>query len=193
MSKQVRNREKFRKFKFILLAMSKIYSVLPMNMRVKLFELHRMTKGIKGIAIRYALIKSITPYCGENVAIHSGVYIFSPYNLNLGNNISIHPMSYIDATGGINIGSDVSIAHGSTIMSTSHVFENITIPIKDQGIEKKKTFIKDDVWIGAKSTILYGVTIEQGSIIAANTVITKDVDKYSVMAGAPAKKIKSRA
>ena len=48
---------------------------------------------------------------------------------------------------------------------------------------------KNDVWIGAHSVILGGVTINNGAIIAANSVVTKDVPAYSIVAGSPAKVI----
>ncbi len=54
------------------------------------------------------------------------------------------------------------------------------------------TIIEDDVWVGYGSTILGGVTIGRGSIIAAGSLVTKDVEAYCIYGGAPAKKIKSR-
>ena len=54
------------------------------------------------------------------------------------------------------------------------------------------TVIEDDVWIGYGSIILSGVRIGEGSIIAAGSVVTKDVESYSIYGGVPAKKIKSR-
>jgi acetyltransferase-like isoleucine patch superfamily enzyme len=101
-------------------------------------------------------------------------------------------MCYVDATGGIAIGNDVSIAHGTSIMSTTHKYENIDIPIKDQGFNSSKTVIRNNVWIGAKATILSGILIESGSIVAANAVVTKDIAKNTVVGGVPAKIIKER-
>ena len=55
-----------------------------------------------------------------------------------------------------------------------------------------KSTIESDVWIGAKATILSGVTIGKGSVVAAGAVVTKDVPKNSIVAGVPARVIKSR-
>ncbi len=192
MSKQSRGRDKFNKFKPIIIMLSKSCILLPKRLRIILFEHYRMTRGIIGLVLRYVLLKSVALQCGDNVSIHPGVYLFRPENLSIGNNVSIHPMCYIDATGEIGIGNNVSIAHGVTILSTSHVYTAMNIPIKDQGIEEKKTTIHDDVWIGAKATILYGVNLRQGSIIAANCVVIKDVNENMICVGIPGKEIKKR-
>ena len=57
---------------------------------------------------------------------------------------------------------------------------------------KKKCYIEDDVWIGARVIIIHGVSIGRGSIIAAGSVVTKDVAPYSIVGGVPARLIKMR-
>jgi len=192
MTENIRGRDKFNKYKKHIIFLSNFLSVIPLRIRNKLFEHFRMTKGLKGIAIRYALLKSIAIKCGDNISIHPGVYLLNPEKIIIGNNVSIHPMCYIDATGEIIIGNDVSIAHGASIMSTSHEFERKDIPIKDQGLNLSKTMINNNVWIGAKATILSGILIESGSIVAANAVVTKNVPENTVVGGIPAKIIKER-
>ena len=192
MSENLRGRDKFKRYRPFILTISKFFSYFPKKIRMKFFEHFRMMKGYKGLVIRYALLKSIACECGENIALHQGVYLLSPDKIRIGNNVSIHPMCYIDATGGIDIGDDVSIAHGATIMSTTHKYNSIDIPIKDQGINMLRCKINDDVWIGAKATILAGIEIGNGSIIAANAVITKNIIENQIVGGVPAKYIKTR-
>lgn len=187
-----RGRDKFAKVKGILKIMSFFYSLFPLKIRKKLFEHYRGTKGLKGIAIRYALLKTIAKKCGENVSIQPDCYIFYPENLEIGDNVSIHPMCYFFAQGGISIGNDVSIAHGVTIMTTNHQFDRTDIPIKDQPLAFGEVIIHDDVWIGAKATILYGRTIGKGSIIGAASVVTKDIKENTINVGVPAKAVKER-
>lgn len=188
----MRGREKFRKYKSILFILVKVVSLLPKEIRINLYESFRMTKGKKGLALRYIFIKSIANKCGDNVSIHPGVYIFSAESLSLGNNVSIHPMCYIDSSGGIAIQDDVSIAHGVTILSTRHIYDDVNIAIKDQGIIYEPTIISNDVWIGAKATVLSGVAINSGAIIGANSVVTKDLKEKAIYVGIPAKLLKSR-
>ncbi len=61
-----------------------------------------------------------------------------------------------------------------------------------QGVKREFVRIEDDCWIAANTVILAGVTIGKGSVIAAGSVVNKDVPPYSVVAGVPAKVIKSR-
>ena len=82
-----------------------------------------------------------------------------------------------------------TIAHRATILSTYH---QIDVPMYTQRQVGARTIIHDDVLVGANSTILMGVTIEQGAIIGAGAVVTKDVAPYSVVAGVPARKIRDR-
>lgn len=196
MKKEVRGRNYFSKYGLIIDILVALFKIFPMRCRIALFESNRNVRGLKGIGIRYVLLKSITHECGKNVAIFPGAYILHPQNISFGDNISIHPMCYID--GGpfdgikIIIGNDVSIAHGVTIMTTTHNYSDTTIPIRDQGYQAKTVQIKNNVWIGAKATILYGVTIESGCVIGANAVVTKDTQMNKVYAGVPSKPIKDR-
>lgn len=174
-------RSKFENFKPFINFFVIAFKIFPLAFRKKLFISARNVNGNKGIALRYILLKSINKNVGDNVSIQPGCYIFSLENLIIGNNVSIHPMCYIDATGGIKIGSNVSIAHGTTILSTSHSFADISHPIKYQEILKAKTIIEDNVWVGAKATILYGVTVHSGSVIGATSFINKDVNHNTIL------------
>jgi len=189
-----RGREKFNKYKKVIFFISGLFAILPLRIRIKLLEQFRMVKGVKGLVTRYILLKSIARKCGDNVSIHPSVYLLNPQNLSIGNNVSIHPMCYIEcgAKGTVIIGNDVSIAHGTTIMASSHVYSNIDIPIKDQPVEFKSVEICDNVWIGAKATILYGRTIRSGSIVGAHALVVNDVLENTIVGGIPAKVIKER-
>ena len=170
----------------------KFYALLPKKIRIYLLSYHRNTSGKIGMIIRVSLVKSLARKCGDGVFIFTGVYIMNIENLSLGNNISIHPMSYIDARGGVNIHNDVSIAHSTTILSTTHNYSNLLIPIRNQGITMQETTINNNVWIGAKVTILQGGIIESGCIIAANSVVTKSFAKNTILGGTPARVLKER-
>lgn len=188
----VRGRDKFNKYKPLIKILIIIVSIMPFRIRLKAFEYSRTIIGIPGLLIRYILLKSVARYCGDNVSIHPNVYLLNPQKISLGNNVSIHPMCYIEAFGEIEIGNNVSIAHGVTIMSSEHNFNDLDIEIKDQGINTGKVLINNNVWIGAKATILAGKVIDSGSIIGAGAVVSKDVNSNMIVGGVPARVIKSR-
>lgn len=188
----MRGRDKFSKAKPILNLLSGFYALFPQSIRKKLLVHYRNTKGIRGLVIRFALLKTIAISCGDNVSIQPDCYLFFPERMEIGNNVSLHPMCYLDAVGGISIGNDVSIAHGTTVMSSSHMYNNYDIPIKDQEYVVEKTVIEDNVWVGAKVTILCGKHIGTGAVIGAGAVVTRDIAPNTVNAGVPAKAIRER-
>lgn len=188
----LRGRDIFNKYKPILLFLSKLIKIFPLKLRVKFFVHCRHKTGLVGIGKRYILLKSIAKKCGDNVSIHPDCYIHFPERLEIGDNVSIHPMCYIDAAGGLSIGDDVSIAHAVTIMTSSHHFDKHDVPIKDQTFYVMKTEIGDNVWIGAKATILCGNNIGSGSVIGAASVVTHPIEENTVNVGIPARVIKER-
>ena len=189
----MRGRDKFKKFEKTINILSSIILIFPEKIRLKMFYHFRKTQGNKGLVIRYILLKNLVEKCGRNVSIHPDVYIFNLKNLSIGDNVSIHPMCYLECgEGKIKIGNDVSIAHGVTILSVSHSYDKKDIPIKEQELITGQTIIEDNVWIGAKSTIVFGRTIKSGCIIGANSIVTKDTESNTIVAGNPAKMIKER-
>ena len=112
--------------------------------------------------------------------------------LKMGNDSNIGPFAYIGCSGYIEIGDNVMISPRVSIYAENHDFDNPDIIMKKQGVTKQFVKIEDDCWIAANSIILAGVTIGKGSIIAAGSVVTKDIPPYSIAAGVPAVVIKSR-
>lgn len=93
----------------------------------------------------------------------------------------------------VSIGDYTLIANEVNIIGGDHNYKVSGIPIVFSGRDNlKPTHIGKDCWIGAKSIILTGVRIGDGVIVAAGSVVTKDLDSYGVYAGVPAKKIKDR-
>ena len=170
----------------------KLVKVFPKNMRIAMLTGKKKGEGLFAVGVRYVLLKSVAKSCGEAVAMYSNVYLKNPQNLELGNNVTIQPMTYIEASGGVKIGSDTSIAHGVSIMSETHNTSDRDELFKNQGMTYKPVVIGEDTWIGAKATIVAGVTIGNKAIIGANSVVTKDVPDYAIVVGSPARIIKYR-
>jgi acetyltransferase-like isoleucine patch superfamily enzyme len=100
--------------------------------------------------------------------------------------------TYIEASGGVTIGRYFHTGRGLTVFSVTHNYENAkSIPYDDVFIERPVK-INDFVWCGANVTILPGVSVGEGAIIGAGSVVTKDVPSYSIVGGNPARILKQR-
>ena len=89
------------------------------------------------------------------------------------------------------IGKNCIIGKNTSINSNSHsMLKKETI--LNQGFDLKPVIIGDDCWTGINSVITYGVTLEKGTVIGANSLINKDTEEYSINVGLPAKKIRNR-
>ena len=122
----------------------------------------------------------------ENFRVFTPFYTDFGKNIHLGKNVFINADCKFQDQGGIYIGDDTLIGHNVVLATLNHEEdpENrgnlIAAPIK----------IGNKVWIGSNATILPGVTVGDGAIIAAGAVVTKDVDSMSIVAGVPAKFIR---
>ena len=117
-------------------------------------------------------------YLGENSRIWSAASIKIGNRVFISHNVNIHD------TNAHSIDPKLRYEHFLEIMSTGHPCEN------RMDIVSQQIIIEDDVWIGFNSIILKGVKIGKGVIIAAGSVVTKDISEYSVVAGNPAKVVK---
>ncbi|AWW30601.1 acyltransferase [Echinicola strongylocentroti] len=129
----------------------------------------------------YAIIRPTNLYGGE-----AGV------GLKVGNNSSIGPYAYIGCSGYIEIGDNVMMSPRVSIYSENHNFGDTENPMIEQGVTRSFAKIEDDCWIASNSIILAGVTVGRGSVVAAGSVVTKDVPPYSIVGGNPAKLLKTR-
>lgn len=93
--------------------------------------------------------------------------------------------------GPVTIGNNVNIAQHVVISGLNHGYEDIHMPPREQKCSVSKIEIEDDCWIGANVVITSGVKIGKHCVIAAGSIVTKDVPSYSIIAGNPAKIIKS--
>jgi acetyltransferase-like isoleucine patch superfamily enzyme len=138
---------------------------------------------------------------GKNFHVARGVFLWAKNELTIGDNFYIGKYSIIECDA--QIGDNVIVANRVSMAGRyDHHFQQIGVPtrlasqIRHKDYNWKglnlKIIIEDDVWIGVGCTILSGVKIGIGSIVAAGSVVTKDVEPYTIYAGNPAKKIRNR-
>lgn len=137
--------------------------------------------------------------CGKKVSIGRGINVCGTKNLHIGNNVSIGDKAlFLCTRAKIIIGDDTMIAPHVTIITGRHRYdiqgrtmksiqENEKRPEDDQEV-----VFEGDNWIGANATILQGVRVGVGAIIAAGAIVTKDVPPYTIVGGNPARVIKHR-
>ena len=110
--------------------------------------------------------------------------------LRVGRDSGIGERAHLGCSGGIEIGEDVIAGPFLTIHSQEHLFDDPSTPIRLQGTVERSVVIEDDVWIGARVTILAGSRIGAGSVIAAGAVVSGDFPPHSLIAGVPARRVK---
>jgi len=147
-------------------------------------------------------------YIGDHTRIMHGAYLNvnnygqftkSPQDdENVPSKIEIGACSVIGAFacilgyGHVQIGNHVTVSNHCSIFGYDHLFSDPQERIMDQGVEKKRTVVEDDVWIGANSVLLAGTTVGRGSVIGAGSVVTRDIEPFTVAAGNPALPIRKR-
>jgi acetyltransferase-like isoleucine patch superfamily enzyme len=128
----------------------------------------------------------------KNIYIMPGCTFDNIRDMRLGHHIFVNRNTIFSTPHGITIGNYVMIGHNCTFAAVSHGFSEYKLPMIFQKTEIQPITIEDDVWIGSNATILGGVTVGRGSIVAAGAVVTKDVPPYTIVGGVPAKPIRKR-
>ncbi len=132
-------------------------------------------------------------FFGENAEFRMGAFAVQCSNIKIGSNVVIRPNCVLIASqeSVIDIENDVLVGSGVHIYVSNHRFNDVSLPIYDQGHSPSKAVkIKEGSWIGAGAIILPGVTIGKNSVVGAGSIVTKDVEDFTVVAGNPAKLIK---
>jgi acetyltransferase-like isoleucine patch superfamily enzyme len=111
--------------------------------------------------------------------------------IKIGRESLVGEYTVIRGQGGVTIGDRVYTSPFTQIIAVNHVFDDPARPFVEQGITAQGIVIEDDVWIGASAIITDGVRIGKGAVVAAGAVVTADVAPFSVVAGVPARVIRS--
>jgi acetyltransferase-like isoleucine patch superfamily enzyme len=111
--------------------------------------------------------------------------------IRIGRNSLVGEYTVIRGQGGVTIGDRVYTSPFVQIIAVNHVFDDPTRPFAGQGITAQGIAIEDDVWIGSGAVVTDGVRVGAGAVIAAGAVVTRDVPAHTVVAGVPAKVIRT--
>jgi putative colanic acid biosynthesis acetyltransferase WcaF len=124
---------------------------------------------------------------GDNFVCRESIYVHFPWKLEVGDSVWLGTGTYLHNLEKITIGSNTSIAHEVFISTGGHDISLSTFPFKNSPV-----VIGSSVWLASRSTILAGVEVGDGSVVAAGSVVTKSIPPWQVVAGCPAKTISSR-
>jgi acetyltransferase-like isoleucine patch superfamily enzyme len=129
----------------------------------------------------------------ERVIISDGAVIASYGGaIEIAERVYIGPYCVLYGHGGLMIGRNTMIGAHTVIVPANHGYERVNVSMNLQPLTLKGISIDEDVWIGSGCRILDGVSIAKGAVIGAGSVVTKDIEPYSIAFGVPAVAVRSR-
>lgn len=188
---RARGRDAFSRVKVLLVALAAVLRFLPRGMSIFLWNAISPYRGRLWLGLRWSIAARLARAIGDNVFLGPNLEVRGWESWSIGSNVSLHNSCFIDATGGLTIRSDVSIAHQCSIITFEHTWSDLARPIRDNPHEYGPIEIDSDVWVGCGSRILAGVKIGSRAIVAAGSVVTKDVPPRVIVGGVPAKVLRS--
>jgi acetyltransferase-like isoleucine patch superfamily enzyme len=145
------------------------------------------TARLKGL-----LYACVMEEAGREFYVLGGASIYAPRGVRVGEGVTIGKYTDLDGQGGLSIGDDTCIGPYSRITTSNHRFDMTDRPIRFQGFVGAPVKIGNNVWIGAHVVVLPGVSLGDGCIIGAGSIVTHDVPAGVVAVGNPARGIKVR-
>ncbi|MFI0491622.1 acyltransferase [Flavobacterium sp.] len=148
----------------------------------------------KGALVRRRTRMDVVPWNKFDLGDYSTIEDFSAINNGVGS-VIIGDRTKIGLSntiiGPVTIGNDVRLAQNITLSGLNHNYEDVNLPIHVQGVSTAPIIVENDCWIGANVVAVAGVTIGKHSIVAAGSIVTKNIPPYSVAVGNPARVIKT--
>lgn len=140
------------------------------------------------IRLRGSLARPFFKSCGKKFGLGRGVTFYNPSQISIGDWVYIAKGCWFSASTSIIIEDEVLFGPNACVATSNHTLANGSYRFGKP--DKGKVIIKQGSWIGAHGSVLKGTTLGKGSVLAANSVLTKPTEDFSIYAGVPAKKIK---
>ena len=155
---------------------------------LRIYICNRWIARLPSRTIRMLFYRKVMKYAiGKQSFIFMDCTFDCTVNFGMKNNSVINAKCRLDNKAGIYIGENVSISQEVMILSADHDPDSATFAARDRAV-----YIEDYVFIGSRAIIMPGVTIGEGAVVAAGAVVTRSIEPYVVVAGVPAKVIKTR-
>ncbi|NQY28671.1 MAG: acyltransferase [Flavobacteriaceae bacterium] len=190
----------FRGLKLLLLFKNPKGAVLGPGVRFFNSSKIHFGKFMKlGKDVHLSALGKVGIHIGNNVSLgdYSRIIVSTSFNhlgeyIKIGNNVGIGEYAYLGGGGGLEIGDDCIVGQYLSCHPENHNHSDLSKAIRHQGVTRKGIKIGSNCWIGSKVTVLDGIEIGSGSIIAAGAVVNKSFPKNSIIGGVPAKLLKLR-
>lgn len=137
--------------------------------------------------LRIAILRAMGASIHSTAVLYHGYQVRMPKRLHIGRSSSIGDRAILDARGGITIGSNVNLSTEVHIWTAQHDWNSPLFSYETGAVA-----IEDHAWISTRVTVLPGVTIGEGAVVAAGSVVTSDVKPYTLVGGVPAREIAAR-
>ncbi|MEN6568440.1 MAG: acyltransferase [Rikenellaceae bacterium] len=159
---------------------------------VRFFRFMYISRGRKSV-ICHSARKDLVPFNRFSIGERSIIEDFATLN-NMVGGIEIGKRTRVGIgnviIGPVKIGDNVIFAQNVVISGLDHNYIDVNLPILDQGVSTAEVIIEDEVWIGANSVVTKGTKIGKHSVIAASSLVNKDVPPFCLVGGNPARIIK---
>lgn len=137
--------------------------------------------------VRHWYLRSVLGYrIGADTSVAMWCF-FTGYDITIGKNTAINRFCYLDGRGPLYIGNNVNLSHYTIIHTLTHLTNSPYFHAQQRPVA-----IMDHAWIGARAIILPGVTVGEGAVVSAGSVVNKDVPPYSIVVGNPARVVGER-
>lgn len=143
-------------------------------------------------ALKAWFLRAVGARIGRGVVFYPGIWIAPGRNLVLGDDVDLALGVIITTSGGVSIGDRTLVGYRAQILSSNHRIPPGTEQIFSSGHTHAPVVIGSDVWIGAHSLVLPGVTIGEGAVVAGGSVVSRDVPPFAIVAGVPARVLRHR-
>lgn len=137
--------------------------------------------------IKILLLKVFGAKIGKGLIIKNNVSIKFPWKITIGDNVWLGEYAWIDNLDYVTIGNDVCISQGALLLTGNHDYTLSSFDYRNAPI-----VIEDGAWIGAKSIVCPGVRVSSHAILTVGSIATKNMEKYGIYQGNPAKQIRTR-
>lgn len=143
-------------------------------------------------ATRFAVLRRLGAGIGKGVDFGPGVRVLHPRGLVVDDLVTVARDTTLDARGGLRLSEGCLIGFESVILTSTHNSDRVGTRIQDQGMYVAGLVIGQRAWLGTRVVVLPGASIGSDAIVAACSVVSRDIEDKQIVAGVPARPIRGR-